>query len=83
MMRLIKLNEGLEMETEKRRQWSFRMTKANTWSWRAVDVDNTEIVSDIDFATLAECIVDAKQHGYVVFTVAEERRKRETRPTLE
>lgn len=71
------------MEREKRKQWSFRMTKGNTWSWRALDIDNTETMSESEFETLAEAIVDAKQHGYVVFTVAEERRKRETRPALE
>lgn len=83
MMRLMKLNEGPAMDMEKRKQWSFRMTKANTWSWRAVDVDNSETVSEREFDTLAECIVNAKQHGYVVLTVSEERRKRETRPALE
>jgi hypothetical protein len=83
MMRLMKLNEGPAMDIEKRRQWSFRMTKANTWSWRTVDVDNSELVSAREFETLAECIVDAKEHGYVVFTLSEERRKRETRSALE
>ena len=71
------------MQMEKRKQWSFRMTKTNTWSWRAVDVDSTETLSTAEFDTLAECIVNAKQHGYVVFTAAEERRTRETRQALE
>ncbi len=71
------------MAMEKRKQWSFRMTKANTWSWRAVDVDNSETLSQTEFATLAECIVNAKQHGYVVFTIIEERRRAESRQALE
>ena len=79
----IQLRQVHAMETEKRKQWSFRMTKANTWSWRAVDIDSTERVSQAEFATLAECIVNAKQHGYVVVSVSEDRRKRETRPMLE
>ncbi len=83
MMRLIKLDEGLDMATEKRRQWSFRMTPGNTWSWRAVDANQSETISESEFDTLAECIVDAKQHGYVAYTAAEERRKEETRQALE
>ena len=68
---------------EKRKQWSFRMSKTNSWSWRAVDVDNSETLSAEEFDTLAECIVNAKQHGYVVWTLAEERRVNETKQALE
>ena len=63
------------MAMEKRRQWSFRMTRANTWSWRSVGVDQVETLSKGEFETLADCIVDAKEHGYVVFTAKEERRR--------
>lgn len=60
---------------EKRKQWSFRMSTSNSWSWHARDIDDTESVSDREFETLAECIVDAKVHGYVVWTLAEDRRR--------
>ena len=68
---------------EKRRQWSFRMSKSNTWSWRAVDADRTERCSSREFDTLAECIVDAKQQGYVVLTPVDERRRDDTKAALE
>lgn len=68
---------------EKRKQWSFRMTKANMWTWRALDIDDTESLSNREFETLAECIVNAKEHGYVVWTVAEERRRNPTKQALE
>jgi hypothetical protein len=72
-----------EQTMEKRKQWSFRMSPANTWSWRAVDIDESESVSAREFETLAECIVNAKEHGYVVWTLAEERRRNESKQALE
>jgi hypothetical protein len=81
MMTLIKSEEGKEME--KRKQWSFRMTQANTWSWRAVDASSNETLSAAEFDTLAECIVNAKQHGYVVLPPNEERRTRDMGQALE
>ena len=83
MTSLINLTEERDKGMEKRKHWSFRMTANNTWSWRAVDYNHEETLSGTEFDSLAECIVHAKQHGYVVFTPAEERRKRETRPALE
>ena len=68
---------------EKRKQWSFRMTKGNAWSWRSVDANGREICSEREFETLAECIVNAKLHGYVVWTVAEERRREDSKQALE
>ena len=68
---------------EKRRQWSFRMTKMNTWSWHSLDGNGKETCSQREFETLAECIVNAKQHGYVAWTVAEDRRRDEAKHALE
>ena len=68
---------------EKRTQWSFRMTPGNTWSWRSIDGEGRETCSEREFETLAECIVDAKLHGYVVLTLAEERRREESKQALE
>ena len=68
---------------EKRTEWSFRMSKSNTWTWRAVDAEKRETHSAREFETLAECIVNAKQHGYIVWTAAEERRLNETKQALE
>ena len=68
---------------EKRKQWSFRMTKGNAWSWRFIDAEGNETCSEREFETLAECIVHAKQHGYVVMTVSEDRRRDEPKHALE
>lgn len=68
---------------EKRKQWNFRMSKDNSWSWRALDTDGTESVSHQEFGTLAECIVDAKKNGYVVWSLAEERRRNPSKQALE
>ena len=63
------------MAMEKRRQWSFRMTRTNTWSWHSIAADGVETASKDEFDTLADCIVDAKEHGYVVVIGKEERRR--------
>lgn len=68
---------------EKRKQWSFCMTKTNGWSWRSVDANGRETASQREFETLAECIVHAKRHGYVVWTLAEDRRREEPKHALE
>ena len=68
---------------EKRKQWNFRMSKDNSWSWRALEIDGRESVSGEEFGTLAECIVDAKKNGYVVWTLAEERRHNQSKQALE
>ena len=51
------------------------MNENDSWSWHTVDTDATERSSDKAFETLAQCIVDAKEHGYVVWNQAEDRRR--------
>ena len=68
---------------EKRKQWNFRMSKDNSWSWHAVDTDGTESACKQEYGTLAECIVDARKNGYVVWNPTEERRRNPTKQALE
>jgi hypothetical protein len=34
------------------------------WQWRAEAIDGAVAVSDKGFATLPECVADAKRHGF-------------------
>jgi hypothetical protein len=61
--------------SERRTRWSFSYTGDNTWYWRAVRVDGTEERSRARLETLAECLADALEHGFVSWTTAAERRR--------
>ena len=60
------------MELQDRRKWRFMPTADDRWHWVSVD-DGREVLSSEAFATLKECVEDAKSHGYVV--VVPERRR--------
>lgn len=51
------------------------MHSGDSWSWSLVDIDGTESTSAIGFPTLAECILDAGNHGYVPWPSGQERRR--------
>jgi hypothetical protein len=59
---------------ERRTRWSFSYTGDNTWFWRAVHAAGTQERSRARLETLAECLSDALDHGFVSWTAAAERR---------
>jgi hypothetical protein len=60
---------------ERRNQWSFPIGEDGSWTWRVVDPEGEEKVSERTFRTLKECTEDAAQHGYVVWRSDDERRR--------
>jgi hypothetical protein len=60
---------------EKRSEWKFSAAENGGWRWRVTHPDGTELFAHSPFATLKECIADARQHGYVVWIPEAERRK--------
>ena len=61
---------------ERRKQWSFPIGEDGSWTWRVVDPEGAEQVSDRTFKTLKECTEDATANGYVAWKSEEERRRR-------
>ena len=59
------------------------MHSGNSWSWQMVDSDGKENTSGTGFPTLADCILDAGQHGFVPWPTGEERRQADGNRTLE
>ena len=51
------------------------MADDGSWSWRVVDPEGSEQVSERTFKTLKECTEDATAHGYVVWRSDNERRR--------
>jgi len=64
------------MKVERRKQWSFPIGEDGSWTWRVVDPEGDEHVSDRTFKTLKECTEDAVAHGYVAWKSEDERRRR-------
>ena len=60
---------------ERRKQWSFPIGEDGSWTWRMVDPEGEEKVSDRTFRTLKECTEDASRNGYVVWQSDNERRR--------
>lgn len=62
-------------QAERRTRWTFSCTADNKWYWRAVRADGTEERSDARLETLADCLADALEHGFVSWSTAAERRR--------
>jgi hypothetical protein len=59
---------------ERRAQWKFLITDDGCWYWE-VERPATELRrSAAQFATLAECALDARGHGYVTCLASPDRR---------
>ena len=59
---------------ERRSRWSFGFRANNTWFWQVEHPDGTQHFSDARLDSLADCLWDAAQHGYVMWDLAAERR---------
>jgi hypothetical protein len=70
-------------QPERRTRWSFSYTADNTWYWRAVRADGTEERSQARLESLADCLADALEHGFVSWTTAAERRRDGSRELIE
>ena len=62
------------METDRRRRWTFGFRAGNLWFWQQMHPGGETEVSSESFGTLAECVLDAKAHGYVAWPLLENRR---------
>jgi len=62
-----------QIERERRKQWTFFTGDDGLWCWRARPTDGREVCSPSSFPNLTECILDAKQNGYVLWTTRERR----------
>jgi hypothetical protein len=60
-------------ERERRSRWSFSTGDDGLWLWRVTPPEGRETSSKQSFPTLTECILDAKQHGYVLWTSRDRR----------
>jgi hypothetical protein len=54
----------------------------DVWTWWIERPDGTSSASEREFPSLNACVADARQHGYVMRTPAQERRAEPTRPPL-
>jgi hypothetical protein len=72
-----------DAHAERRTRWSFSYTGDNTWFWRAVRADGTVERSSAKLDTLAECLADALEHGFVSWTTAAERRRNSSGELIE
>lgn len=54
-------------ERERRSRWSFFTGEDGMWLWRMTTPEGRETSSKQSFPTLTECILDAKQQGYVLW----------------
>jgi hypothetical protein len=61
-------------ERERRTRWSFACHADNLWYWQAKRADGNLERSEVRLETLADCLTDAMQHGYVAWNTAAERR---------
>lgn len=62
------------MERERRSRWSFYTGDDGMWLWSMASPEGQQTSSKQSFPTLTECILDAKQNGYVLWT-SRDRRK--------
>jgi hypothetical protein len=67
------LRTAKTVERERRKRWSFYTGDDGLWSWRVTPPEGRETVSKESFPTLTECILDAKQNGYVLWTSRDRR----------
>ena len=60
---------------EQRSNWKFRSAQDKSWLWHVTRPDGSEASSVRGFATLKDCIADARQHGYVLWLPEADRRR--------
>jgi hypothetical protein len=63
---------------ERRTRWSFGCRDNNTWFWLLTRSDGSTEVSNARLETLADALRDAIEHGFVIWTRGEERRREDT-----
>ena len=66
---------GQSQTHERRTRWSFAYDPDNTWYWEAKRANGALEKSEVKLETLAECLTDAMEHGYVAWNKAAERRR--------
>ena len=59
---------------ERRAQWKFLITEEGAWYWEVVRPGTEARRSVTQFATLAECALDARGQGYVTCLASPDRR---------
>jgi len=62
------------MSADRRTRWSFGYTTTDVWVWRSMWPDRNTGASSRSFESLAECLTDAMEHGYVAWPLAQDRR---------
>jgi hypothetical protein len=67
----------LTLDTDRRRRWTFGFRAGNLWFWQIARPDGQIETSSESFTTLADCVLDAKAHGYVAWPLLENRRSTE------
>lgn len=70
---------------ERRAQWAFLIADDGSWYWQVARPDCELTRSGKTFATLTDCVSDAKKQGYVVYLDTGERRdvrQRDARTTV-
>jgi hypothetical protein len=71
--------------SERRAQWAFLIADDGSWYWQVQPPGGELTRSEKTFATLTECVSDAKKQGYVVYLDTGERRdvrQRDARTTV-
>ena len=53
-------------KNDKRSEWNFEVAESD-WMWTVTRPDGSKMTAPRRFATLGDCIDDAKLHGYVVW----------------
>ena len=62
------------MNRDRRRRWTFGFRAGNLWFWQIARPGGETEASSESFATLADCVLDAKANGYVAWPMLENRR---------
>jgi len=62
------------MERERRNRWSFYTGDDGLWLWGVTPPEGRQTSSKQSFPTLTECILDAKDHGYILWTSRDQRK---------
>ena len=58
---------------ERRSQWRFFTGGDGRWLWRRIPPQGRAMSSQGSFATLTECVADARANGYILWTLHERR----------
>ena len=67
---------------ERRSDWTFSQGDDGRWSWHVCPPDGVESASVRSFASLNDCVADARLHGYLLPPIEEERRAEPHRPPV-